>query len=201
MAQEDAAEFMTAMIMHTRSGYAFDMSAARKRSRVPAPAAPVRTPWGPLVVFRRADGSLSLEWSLRGVTLNQTWTRAGGSEAERLLAAATAHLRGKESAAAKIPTPAGTPFQVAVWNACRSIPRGETRTYGWIAKQLGRSPMACRAVGQAMKRNPLPVIVPCHRVVAADGLGGFAGATEGALCRLKRGLLELESAANARQKR
>lgn len=60
--------------------------------------------------------------------------------------------------------------------------------------------MACRAVGQAMKRNPLPMIIPCHRVVAAAGLGGFAGATEGALCRLKQGLLAHEATARPRKK-
>ncbi|MSR42131.1 MAG: methylated-DNA--[protein]-cysteine S-methyltransferase [Phycisphaerales bacterium] len=165
------------------------------------PAAPLVTPWGPLVAYRRKDGSLSLEWKLRGVAVHPTWTRASGAEAEKLLAAATAALAGDERAAKRIPTPTGTPFQVAVWNACRSIPKGKTQTYGWIAKRLGKSPVACRAVGQAMKRNPLPMIVPCHRVVAADGLGGFAGATEGVLCRLKQGILDLESGETQTKKR
>jgi methylated-DNA-[protein]-cysteine S-methyltransferase len=68
-----------------------------------------------------------------------------------------------------------TSFQVQVWEKTRSIPYGQTRSYSWIAEQINR-PRACRAVGQALGKNPLPIIVPCHRVVAADGsLHGFRG--------------------------
>lgn len=157
------------------------------------PLAPLTTPWGSLVAYQRKDGSLLLEWAVRGSERNPTWTRASGAEAERVLRAAASAIDGDERAAKRIETPLGTPFQMAVWNACRSIPNGQTRTYGWIAKKLGRPTALCRAIGQAMKRNPLPMIVPCHRVVAADGLGGYAGATDGALLRVKCGLLELES--------
>ncbi len=81
----------------------------------------------------------------------------------------------------------GTPFQRRVWETARRIPRGQTRSYGWLAAQLGQ-PGAARAVGQALGRNPLPVIVPCHRVLAADGgLGGFTGGLA-----MKRQLLALE---------
>jgi methylated-DNA-[protein]-cysteine S-methyltransferase len=80
-----------------------------------------------------------------------------------------------------------TPFQQAIWQAARKIPYGQTRSYGWLAAQAGKV-SAARAVGQAMSRNPLPVIVPCHRVIAADGgLGGFSGGLE-----LKKSLLQLE---------
>ena len=71
--------------------------------------------------------------------------------------------------------PAGTPFQQAVWEALRTIPYGETRTYGQIAAQIGR-PTACRAVGMANNRNPIAIVVPCHRVVGSTGaLVGYAG--------------------------
>jgi methylated-DNA-[protein]-cysteine S-methyltransferase len=82
----------------------------------------------------------------------------------------------------------GTPFQRQVWAALREIPYGETRSYGELARALG-SPDAARAVGLANGRNPISVIVPCHRVIGADGsLTGFGGG----LAR-KRVLLELES--------
>ncbi len=68
----------------------------------------------------------------------------------------------------------GTPFQLRVWRALQKIPYGETRTYAEIALAIG-SPRAVRAVGGANGRNPVPLIVPCHRVVAKDGLGGFTG--------------------------
>lgn len=81
----------------------------------------------------------------------------------------------------------GTPFQRRVWEALRSIPYGETRTYGEIAMQIG-SPTAFRAVGLANGHNPIAVIVPCHRVIGANGsLTGFGGGLE-----RKRTLLELE---------
>ena len=81
----------------------------------------------------------------------------------------------------------GTPFQRQVWRALEAIPFGETRTYGQIAAAVG-SPKAVRAVGQANHRNPIPIFIPCHRVVGADGtLTGYAGGLE-----LKRSLLELE---------
>lgn len=80
----------------------------------------------------------------------------------------------------------GTVFQRSVWDLLRAIPYGETRTYGDVAARLGR-PGAGRAVGMAAGRNPVPVIVPCHRMVAAGGLGGFSAG----LAR-KRTLLALE---------
>jgi methylated-DNA-[protein]-cysteine S-methyltransferase len=81
-----------------------------------------------------------------------------------------------------------TTFQRAVWDATFSIPYGETRTYAWVAQQIGK-PRALRAVGRALARNPFPIIVPCHRVVASNGnLGGFSGGLA-----LKKHLLELES--------
>jgi methylated-DNA-[protein]-cysteine S-methyltransferase len=68
-----------------------------------------------------------------------------------------------------------TPFQLAVWQAVRAIPYGETRSYGWCAQQIGR-PGASRAVGGALSQNPLPIIIPCHRVTASSGeTGGFTG--------------------------
>jgi methylated-DNA-[protein]-cysteine S-methyltransferase len=84
---------------------------------------------------------------------------------------------------------AGTPFQRAVWNALLTIPFGQTRTYGEIARQIG-SPDAVRAVGAANGRNPVSIVAPCHRVIGADGtLTGFAGGLEA-----KARLLALEHA-------
>jgi methylated-DNA-[protein]-cysteine S-methyltransferase len=86
--------------------------------------------------------------------------------------------------------PAGTDFQRRVWRAIAAIPQGRTLTYGDIAQRLKSAP---RAVGQACGRNPYPVVVPCHRVVAADGsLGGFAKARGGYLLDTKRWLLAHE---------
>ena len=82
-----------------------------------------------------------------------------------------------------------TPFEREVWETTRLIPYGETRSYLRVAGQIKR-PKAARAVGQALSRNRLPVIVPCHRVVASDGqLGGFTGGVE-----MKQRLLWLETA-------
>ena len=81
----------------------------------------------------------------------------------------------------------GTPFQMAVWHEISQIPYGQTRTYGQIAAILGK-PKASRAVGQAANRNPLWIIVPCHRVVGKNqALTGYAGGLE-----IKQALLELE---------
>jgi len=85
--------------------------------------------------------------------------------------------------------PQGSDFQQRVWALLRQIPAGEVRTYGEIASQLGSSP---RAVGNACRRNPLPLIVPCHRVVSAQGLGGFAGQTAGPKIHIKQQLLRHE---------
>jgi methylated-DNA-[protein]-cysteine S-methyltransferase len=78
-------------------------------------------------------------------------------------------------------------FQKKVWAICRSIPYGETRSYGWIASQIGK-PGASRAVGCALAKNPIPIIIPCHSVVSAKGaIGGFSGGLPA-----KRRLLKLE---------
>lgn len=84
---------------------------------------------------------------------------------------------------------AGTDFQQRVWCALQQIPTGETRTYGQLADELLSSP---RAVGNACRHNPVPIIVPCHRVISARGLGGFCGKTAGAEVRIKHWLLKHE---------
>ena len=87
----------------------------------------------------------------------------------------------------EVDTRTWTPFRTRVWEVTRWIPYGETRSYSWVAAAIGR-PMAYRAVGQALHRNPVPVIVPCHRVIGADSsLTGFAGGLG-----LKERLLSLE---------
>lgn len=85
----------------------------------------------------------------------------------------------------------GTPFQRRVWKALRAIPPGHTVTYGQLARALGTS---ARAVGGACRANPCPIVVPCHRVVGAQGLGGFAGDTSGRKLAIKRWLLRHEGA-------
>jgi methylated-DNA-[protein]-cysteine S-methyltransferase len=83
----------------------------------------------------------------------------------------------------------GTPFQRSIWERLTAIPCGETRAYGELARAIGR-PDRARAVGAAVGRTPVPIIVPCHRAVGADGsLTGYLGGL-----RLKRALLDLEAA-------
>jgi len=90
--------------------------------------------------------------------------------------AVVAYLNGFKNALNNVPLdPTGTPFQMAVWQAAQKIPFGETRSYGDIARAIG-NPKAVRAVGQALGANPIPLLVPCHRVLAGDGsLGGWSG--------------------------
>lgn len=84
-------------------------------------------------------------------------------------------------------SPQGTAFQQQVWDALRTIPYGQTRSYGEVASQIGR-PLASRAVGAANGRNPLPIVIPCHRVIGSTGtLTGFGGGLEA-----KAALLRLE---------
>ncbi|MCL2707090.1 MAG: MGMT family protein [Dehalococcoidia bacterium] len=81
----------------------------------------------------------------------------------------------------------GSIFEQQVWSTCRSIPYGHTRSYGWLATQIG-CPKAARAVGNALGKNPIPIIIPCHRIIAANGsIGGFTGGLD-----IKRRLLMLE---------
>ena len=85
--------------------------------------------------------------------------------------------------------PKGTPFQFRVWSALRDIPYGQTRTYTQIARAV-ESPRGFRAVGMANHHNPIPILIPCHRVVGSGGtLTGYAGGLE-----LKKALLDLEGA-------
>lgn len=117
-----------------------------------------------------------------GIT-SGTWERAsGGTAADSILAEARAQLTGYFSGAStqfdlRLDAQ-GTPFQTRVWEALRAIPHGQTISYGELARRLG-APKAMRAVGAANGRNPIPIIVPCHRVIGARGdLTGFGGGLE-----------------------
>ena len=129
---------------------------------------PKRVPLGPLV---KNDGHRVL------------------AQAEREVAE---YLAGKRRKFAVRLAARGTDFQAKVWRALKAIPFGETRSYGQIAKQMGQ-PKAARAVGAATGRNPVSIIVPCHRVIGASGkLTGFAGGL-----KTKERLLALEGGRNA----
>jgi methylated-DNA-[protein]-cysteine S-methyltransferase len=94
---------------------------------------------------------------------------------------------GKDEFTQEIDPANGTEFEKNVWFTLREIPFGETRTYKWLAEKIGK-PNASRAVGQALGKNPLPIILPCHRIIESDGsLGGYSGGID-----IKRRLLEME---------
>lgn len=90
--------------------------------------------------------------------------------------------------------PTGTPFQQKVWQAIRRIPPGQTLTYKQLAQQVGSGP---RAVANACGANPIPIFIPCHRVVASNGLGGFMQGREAGSLNIKRWLLDHERSASA----
>jgi methylated-DNA-[protein]-cysteine S-methyltransferase len=95
--------------------------------------------------------------------------------------------KGREEFTQKIAFARGTDFDREVWLALREVPYGETRTYKWLAGRIGK-PNASRAVGQALGRNPIPIILPCHRIIESDGsLGGYSGGVD-----IKRRLLDME---------
>ncbi len=142
------------------------------------------TPIGTLWLSRDEDGLSRVEFE----------GRAGARPDDPLLAEAEAQLHdyfAGERQRFELPlSPRGTDFQRRVWAAVGAIPYGETTTYSALAAAVGR-PSAWRAVGAANGRNPLPVIVPCHRVLGAAGaLTGYGGGLE-----RKRALLDLERAA------
>ncbi len=161
-------------------------------------SAVVSTPFGPAALAVSAHG-------MRALTLPAPDATAAVRALTRICPAATEPLPEPErleleslvygvlTGQANVRTltldPEGTAFQRAVWRAIEEIPRGETRSYGWITARIGRAG-AARAVGQATGANPLPLIVPCHRVIAGDGsLGGYTGGQD-----LKRALLRMEGA-------
>jgi len=94
---------------------------------------------------------------------------------------------GREEFTQKIGFMKGTEFDMNVWLTLQEVPYGETRTYKWLAEKVGK-PAASRAVGQALSRNPMPILLPCHRIIESDGsIGGYSGGAD-----IKRRLLEIE---------
>ena len=126
----------------------------------------LNSPVGPLTVFEHRGAVVAVEWG-----------RAGNSQTSSLLAQArdqlNAYFDGRLAGFDLPLAPVGSSFQRAVWGALRRIPYGATETYGDIAKAVDSAP---RAVGGACGCNPIPIIVPCHRVVGADGrMTGYSG--------------------------
>jgi methylated-DNA-[protein]-cysteine S-methyltransferase len=154
--------------------------------------ATIETPLGELLLARTAEG-LAGAW-FEGQKHHPGALTVPRQPDDALLRQAATQLRAYFSGEAVAFDVAldlhGTPFQRSVWQVLLAIPGGQTRSYGEIAKTLGTA-SAVRAVGGAVGRNPVSVIVPCHRVVGGDGsLTGYAGGVE-----RKRALLELEGAA------
>ena len=159
------------------------------------------TPTGPMMLLTDDHGQVrALDWEDYAARMHQLLrlhygsprlqSRQAASSARR---AVEAYYQGDLSAIDLLPTrTAGTPFQREVWAALRSIPCGETTTYGTLAARLGR-PTAMRAVGMANGANPIGIIVPCHRVIGANAqLTGYGGGLE-----RKRWLLRHEGAGAA----
>jgi methylated-DNA-[protein]-cysteine S-methyltransferase len=147
------------------------------------PQLSMHSPVGDLTITEEDGAIVALDWG---------WGR--DQDETPLLAKARAQLEAYFDGAPDpfdLPLrPAGTAFQKQVWQAMQRIPAGATRTYGEIAGDLNS---AARAVGTACGRNPIPVIIPCHRVLAGNGLGGYSGdggvETKIALLRLEGALL------------
>jgi len=149
----------------------------------------IDSPIGPLLLT--GDGQalqgLSMQGGRRPVAIGSGWQQEDDAF-EAVRAQLRQYFSGRRHAFELDLAAAGSPFELAVWAALRQIPYGTTTSYGALAQRIGH-PSAARAVGLANGRNPIAVIVPCHRVIGADGsLTGFGGGLE-----RKRFLLDLES--------
>lgn len=152
----------------------------------------INTPLGPLTALRDDSGLLGLWFD--GQKHHPGALDAPKDPADPLFRQVEAGLRAYFDGQTLLPDlplqPKGTPFQRAVWQALLQIPPGESRSYGELAAQLGK-PGSARAVGAAVGRNPVSILIPCHRVLGADGsLTGYAGGLE-----RKKALLALEGLA------
>lgn len=152
-------------------------------------AATLSTPIGELLLV--SDGAALVALHFDDERRGSPTPEGGDDPVIRAASAQLAEYFAGERTTFDVPlAPGGTAFERRVWDALRAIPYGATTSYGAIAEQLGEAG-AARAVGRANGRNPIPVIVPCHRVIGADGsLTGFGG---GLAC--KRALLDLERGA------
>ena len=122
------------------------------------------SPWGRLLLTATEEAIISLTWSTRRAAVSNSLL---DQAVEQLVDYAGGRLRCFDLPLA----PSGTPFQQQVYAVMSAIPFGETRSYGDVAKELGS---AAQPVGQACGSNPIPIIIPCHRILGADGLGGFS---------------------------
>jgi len=150
----------------------------------------IDTPIGPLHAAFDEKGKL-VELGFRRAWLQPAPPREGRAEAtpyvHDLTTQITEYFSGKRKTFTFPLNPKGTPFQLAVWNALLEIPYGDTITYAELAARIGK-PSAVRAVGAANGANPIPVIIPCHRVIGSNGtLTGYGGGIE-----RKQWLLALE---------
>ncbi|MBN1485899.1 MAG: methylated-DNA--[protein]-cysteine S-methyltransferase [Chloroflexia bacterium] len=152
------------------------------------------SPWGTLRLFATPEGLCLLALPAGGPVASwmgrhlSSHTPIEGGDLLREAAAQLEQYVARERRSFDLPLDLrGTPFQLQVWQALLEIPYGQTRSYAQVADAIGR-PRAVRAVGAANGANPLPIIIPCHRVVRSDGsLGGYGGGLP-----LKRALLRLE---------
>jgi len=147
----------------------------------------MHTPVGDLTLFAEDDAIVAIEWG---------WSSYQDPSPllERAKTALHAYFDGGDWPADLPLNPTGTPYRQKVWAALREIPVGETRTYGEIASLIASGP---RAVGGANGANPIPILIPCHRVLATDGLGGYSG---GDGLPTKRLLLDLEQRIRTRHR-
>jgi O-6-methylguanine DNA methyltransferase len=121
-------------------------------------------------------------------TLNGTRPVEGG-QSEHAAGEVRLYLEGKiRDFKSKLDLSFGTPFQISVWNEILKIPYGSVNTYREIAERIG-TPFAARAVGNAVGANPIPIVIPCHRVIGVNGLGGYSSGIE-----IKKKLLQIEGA-------
>ncbi len=144
------------------------------------PQLSLHTPIGPITVSEEDGAIVALDW---GWGRDQTETATLRCAREQL----HAYFDGKRSSFTLELNPQGTPYRRRVWQALREIPYGATRSYAEIARAAGGAP---RSVGQANAANPIPIIIPCHRVLASNGIGGYSG---GDGLDTKRYLLALET--------
>jgi len=144
--------------------------------------ATVRSPFGRFVVEGDDDGLTRIYLPHEAASATKAWSDPVRSAAKQL----EEYFAGERTDFDVDLHVAATDFQVDVWSALMTVPYGQVVTYQDIARAVGR-PRAFRAVGNANGKNPFPVIVPCHRIVASNGLGGYAGGLS-----VKRALLALE---------